>query len=61
MDVAVPQLQPGGRRLYHLDQVCDCQVPGLRLRQGPFSPQVVAPRVGLVSPASILPRAEPPC
>ena len=27
-----------------------CQALGLRLRQDPFSPQVVAPRVGLVSP-----------
>jgi hypothetical protein len=48
-------------RLCHLDQVCDCPALGLRLRQDPFSPQVVAPRVGLVSPVSILPRAEPPC
>ena len=37
-------------RLCHLDQVCDCPALGLRLRQDPISPQVVAPRVGLVSP-----------
>jgi hypothetical protein len=37
-------------RLCHLNQVCDCPALGLRLRQDPISPQVVAPRVGLVSP-----------